>query len=146
VREIVLDASVVIKVVVPEDMSDKADGLISDSKARGVCMIVPHLYEPESLSVLSRKVWAGDLTKAQADTALKALKNIPVNPLSFAGKVDRAWAIVGQFNMRYAYDAFYVALAEHRGCKLWTADKKLYNTVHNTFPFVDWLGNYRNPE
>jgi len=106
-KEIVVDASVVIKVVVPEDMSDKADTLISDAKASGIKLIAPHLYEPEIVSVLSRKVWEGNLTNAQADAALRALKNVPVKLLSFAGQVDKAWIIARQFNMRYAYDAFY---------------------------------------
>jgi len=144
-KEIVVDVSVVIKVVVPEYMSDKADTLISDAKSRGIKLIAPHLYEPESVSVLSRKVWEGKLTKTQADAALKVLKNVPVKLLSFAEQIDRAWVIARQFNMRYAYDAFYVALAEHRGCELWTADKKLYDIVHNTFTFVKWLGDYQSP-
>ena len=98
-KEIVVDASVVIKVVVPEDMSDKADTLISDAKASGIKLIAPHLYDPEIVSVLSRKVWEGNLTNAQADAALRVLKNVPVKLLSFAGQVDKAWIIARQFNM-----------------------------------------------
>ena len=144
-REIVVDASTAIKTVVPEDMSNKADALISEAKDSEIELIAPHLYEPETISVLSRKVWERKLTKTQADMALKALKDIPVKLSSFSDQADRAWIIARQFNMRYAYDAFYVALAEYRNCELWTADKKLYDTVHNTFPFVKWLGNYQIP-
>lgn len=145
-EEITVDASVIIKLVIPEDMSDKANVLIGNVRAKGIKLIAPYLYEPETVSVLSRKVWEGKLTETQADAALESLRNIPVKLLSFAGQADRAWIIARQFNMRYAYDAFYVALAEHRGCELWTADKKLYSTVHSAFPFVNWLGNYRRSQ
>jgi len=56
---------------------------------------------------------------------------------------ERAWELAKRFNRPQAYDSHYLALAEILGLELWTADKRLYNTVESDLPRVKWLGNYR---
>ncbi len=38
------------------------------------------------------------------------------------------------------------ALAEQKGCELWTADARLYKSVHDKFPWVHNLSEYSTRE
>ena len=50
--------------------------------------------------------------------------------------VDHAAA----FAQSASYDAHYLALAEHLGCELWTADEKFWQATNGTFKWVRWVG------
>ncbi|MBC8099768.1 MAG: type II toxin-antitoxin system VapC family toxin [Armatimonadetes bacterium] len=41
----------------------------------------------------------------------------------------RAYELAEQLSLPTAYDAQYLAVAEHLGCDFWTADERLYNAV-----------------
>lgn len=53
---------------------------------------------------------------------------------------DRILEIAAEHG-RSAYDAAYVALAEHLGVDLITADERLYNALADTHPEVRFLGD-----
>jgi len=53
----------------------------------------------------------------------------------------RALTLARDFNSRSIYNFHFLALAEHLGCELWTADHKFWRTTHDTFSFVKWIGN-----
>lgn len=55
----------------------------------------------------------------------------------------RALEIAAQFNLKWIYDAFYVALADIVGCEMWTADATLYRTVHPAFSKIHLLSELR---
>ncbi len=44
-----------------------------------------------------------------------------------------------------AYDAHYVALAQHLGCLFWTDDQRLLRLVGAVLPFVRALETYPTP-
>ena len=48
----------------------------------------------------------------------------------------QALILADAFGLPAAYDAHYLALAEHHECELWTADRRLLRTVGNSLPFV----------
>ncbi|HLB22603.1 MAG TPA: type II toxin-antitoxin system VapC family toxin [Dehalococcoidia bacterium] len=50
-----------------------------------------------------------------------------------------------RFNLKWIYDAFYVALADIVGCDMWTADAGLYRAVNPAFPNVHLLAELRRP-
>jgi predicted nucleic acid-binding protein len=54
----------------------------------------------------------------------------------------RARDIARQFQQRNVYDSVYAALAELRGCDLWTADKHCYDAVTVKLKFVKFLPDY----
>ena len=53
----------------------------------------------------------------------------------------RAFELAARLRRPAAYDAHYLALAEHLECPFWTADERLYNAVRNDFPSIRWLGD-----
>lgn len=50
---------------------------------------------------------------------------LPIDALEFAER----------FHMQAAYDAHYLALAQRLGCQLWTADRRLFNSVGSALPW-----------
>lgn len=54
----------------------------------------------------------------------------------------RALVLVGELGHSKAYDAFYLALAEHLNAEFWTADKHLANRCCKDLKltWVHWLG------
>ena len=56
----------------------------------------------------------------------------------------RAMEISHRFGLHAAYDAHYLALAEHEKCEYWTADTRLWNTVADKLPWVRRLSDYQS--
>ena len=54
--EVCVDASLAVKVVVPESDSDKADGLFGEWAREGKQLIAPAFFQVETDSILRQKV------------------------------------------------------------------------------------------
>lgn len=139
-----IDANIMVKVTVPEPLSDLAQALIEDAYNEGITIIAPYLFEAEVASAYRQKVKDRKLTEEQAQAAFAMFRSVPVQIqlIHSPTLVDRAFTIATEYKWRYVYDAFYVALAEQQSCDLWTADEVLVDDVSGDFPFVKWLGNY----
>lgn len=48
----------------------------------------------------------------------------------------RALCIAQEFSLAAAYGAHYLALCERLNAHFWTADKRLYNSIHSALPRV----------
>lgn len=137
-----LDANVAVKTVIQEDLSEKARDLIADASTAEIDLIAPHFFEAEIFSAVRRKVYSGEITATSGEMAFESLKGLPVQLLPIAHLLDRTWEIAKQCNLRWLYDAFYIAVAENRTCILWTADKELYGAAKDGFSFVKLLEDY----
>jgi predicted nucleic acid-binding protein len=141
--EVCVDASLAIKVVVPEAGSDKADALFNQWADEETRLIAPAFFEVETDSILRQKVsLRRELTMEQAQRAFASLQGLPIKTTHFSQQRERAWEIAREFQFPTVYDATYLALAELRQCEFWTADEKLFKQVKDRLSFVQWLGNY----
>ena len=116
--------------------------MLRDSRAAGITLIAPPLFEMETDSVIQTRVVDGKTTPDIADQTLSLLDTAPVTMTTHSRLRQRAREIARQFNQRKVYDATYAALAELRVCELWTADKVFYDTVKSTLTFVKYLPDY----
>ena len=137
-----IDANIAVKAVAKEDLSEKAEALIADASRMAVRLIASHFFDAEVYGAIRKKVYSGDMTAAAGEIAFEDLKGLPAQVLSTRHLLDRSWAIAKQYNLRWLYDAFYVALAEEKACILWTADMELYNAVKADLAFVKPLEDY----
>jgi len=140
-----LDANVVVKVVIEEKLSEVARALVSNAFASRIDLIAPHFFDAEVFGAIRKKVYGGEITHEIAEIAFGKLHILPVQLVRTSRLLDRAWEIARQCNLRWLYDAFYVALAEKRSCVLWTADMELYNAVKDRFAFVKSIEDYASP-
>lgn len=122
---LVVDTSVVIKWVVSEEDSERAESLV------GSPLVAPDLLRAQLANALWKKVLLRkELTDAQATRALKrasaALRLVPSSPLA-----DRALEIALALS-HPVYDCFFLALAEELDAPLVTADRRLLQRVRRT--------------
>lgn len=99
----------------------------------------PHLVDLEVLSVLRRRMAAGDLDGRRADLAIGDLTDMPIARYPHVPLAARAWELRANLT---PYDAAYVALAEALDCALVTADARLAAAPGIRCP-VDVLGRRR---
>ena len=97
--EVCVDASLAIKVVVPEVGSDKADALFTQWASEDTQLIAPVFFEVETDSILRQKVsLRRELTVDQAQRAFASLQGLPINTTHSPGQRERAWEIAREFN------------------------------------------------
>lgn len=116
---IVVDASVVANALAD-------DGDDGDSARRRLIEVgelaAPDLVDVETVSVLRRRWRAGDLSARRFSTAVDDLADLALVRLPTLPLMRRAYELRANVT---AYDAAYVALAEHLGWVLLTADRRL---------------------
>lgn len=126
----VVDASVALKWIIPEEHSDDARRLLAGPHD----LVSPPLISLEIANVLLKRVRRKELTAARATTALDRIERW----LRVVG-VEDTWSAVFKLAERHhisAYDAVYVALAVQLNARLFTADSRLVNAVAPALPAV----------
>lgn len=137
-----LDASVLVKVYLPEDNSEEADRLLDDALARGTDIVAPSFLLAEVLSVVRRQVYRGILATERADAILERLFVLPIRESDGREVYERAWRLAQELAMPVIYDAVYLAVAELAGATFWTADRVLFEKAGHK-QYVRLLGESR---
>lgn len=140
-RRLVLDACVVVKWQL-DDEGDTASALaIRDDYLvdRVVDLSAPSLLVYE----LANAVYcAARRKRLKPEIAREALANLLACEIRLeTPDPDRILELAQDYQIS-AYDAAYVAAAERLGVPLWTADRPLYNAVHEKLPWVQWISDY----
>jgi predicted nucleic acid-binding protein len=143
VPKLVLDASVVIKWLNPnEPLAEKAN-LIRDDYERGnVSLIVPLFWEYEVVNGLNKAVARGHLTEEEGREAIALLLALQVEKVPLPSPQE-SYELARRYQ-RSVYDSWYLSLAEKTNCEFWTADQKLYNALKDTIPWIKWLADYQS--
>jgi len=135
-----IDAGVLVKLVVEDPHSARADALWDEWTRQQVAVIAPALLPFEVTAALRKYVYHELLSEEAAQQSLRAALTMGVLIEQPPNLHSRALTLAGHYNWVVTYDAHYLALAEHYNCPLWTTDQRLVNTVRSEFPAVHWLG------
>jgi predicted nucleic acid-binding protein len=143
----VVDASVVIKRLIPEDHSEQARALFIDSLQTGQPLFAPPLLPSEVTNVLYQRTrrQANTISVNDADQALTLFLRLPIRLEAPADLYPRALTFARTHSLRATYDSIYVALAQILGVDVWTADERLVRDLGTSAPWVRWIGNYPLP-
>jgi len=95
------------------------------------------LYEISN--VLYQHVKAGYLYSEEATQALERILAFKIALYGDALLHHRALQMAQAFSLAAADDAHYLTLCERFNADFWTADKRLYNNVHEALPWVHLL-------
>lgn len=99
-------------------------------------IIAPTLLCYEVTNVFHRMKRAGQLLEAEAQQALSNALSLSIRFHNERQLHQRAFDLAHQLNLPATYDAHYLALAQKFQADFYTGDKRLFNTVHSSLPWV----------
>lgn len=134
---LVVDASVLIKLHIPEDGSPRAAAAV---KGAGE-LIAPDLLWAEAGNILWKYVRRGELAADDARQILTDMLRVPIRTVAAPEILGMALDIAVQTD-RTVYDSLYIAAAVSAKAVLLTADQRLVNALadHPLERFVRGLG------
>ncbi|GAB4577906.1 MAG: type II toxin-antitoxin system VapC family toxin [Anaerolineales bacterium] len=138
-----VDVGILLKLVLNEPDSDKAEALWRSWVITGRRPIAPPLFPYEITAVICKAIRQDRLSAARGQQALRQALAFGVRLSTFPGIHERALELSLLFNRPSAYEEHYLALAEKTGAEFWTADERLFNAVHEKLAWVRWLGEFR---
>ncbi len=125
---IVIDASVALKWVLPEDDSDLADALLSEK------LVAPPLWLVEGANALWRNVRLGKISPADAARLFGELSAAPVTTIYDDNDVANALALSVRLS-HPVYDCLYIVLAQRENTYVVTADRR-FADLATSFPEI----------
>ena len=134
--KVCIDASFFLKLVLPEDYSEKVHIIWTEWVNKRKNIYAPYLLIYEIHSVIRNKVYRKELTLEEGITASDVLGEQDIifyySPMS----VKVAWDLAKRYNRPTLYDSFYMAVAKEIESELWTADRKLVNSLNDEIAWV----------
>lgn len=137
----VLDSGVLLATVQTEAHTRHAKTLLKRLSEQDILLVAPTLLRYELVAVTRKWVYRELATPEEAQTALNTLLSYPVELYFDEALLKRGYELATEYNRPTAYDAQYLAVAEHLSCEFWSADERLFNAVKNRFASIRWLGN-----
>ena len=137
---VVIDASVALKLLLPEEGSDAVRRLWGQWVSQAVEVVAPFLIAFEVPSVLRNKVFRGELPPEAGEAAFVAFRTQEISLLHPDGMDERTWELAKQWKLPACYDAAYLALAELVDAELWTADRKFATALRKKARRVRLIG------
>jgi predicted nucleic acid-binding protein len=139
---LVVDASVVVKWLLPEDGHAEAVRIQERFQDEEIDLIAPYLVIAEVANVLWKRERRGDLDSRAARRCFQELlRNCPI--LMDSAPVSAAALALALAHNRSVYDCLYLAWALEQRCDLVTADERFLNVVGAAFPCVRFLKTFR---
>lgn len=135
---VIIDASIAVKWVVPEESSDAATALL------GRRLAAPAVWLAEAANALWSKQARHEITPNQARDRVRELATAPVTAIPLSDLLSAAMDVAIELN-HPIYDCFYLAAAQLYDTQIVTADRRFANKVAGRpalGPRVSLLGRY----
>ena len=140
---ICVDASVAAKWFLQEEWADRARALLRDTLNADEPIVAPPLLPYEVTNIL-RLRWraSAPIPLERALVHLDDFLGVPIELRNPPGLHRHALVLADTYGLPAAYDAHYLALAEHLDCLLWTDDHRLLRSLEGRLPFVRPISDY----
>ena len=131
----VVDASVAVKWLVREPLSNEAAGLLED----GISLLAPDLLFAEAANALWAMHRRGDIDRKGFDEAVMTLKSAPISvPYTMLQLTSAASRLAVDLD-HPIYDCFYLALAMQEQHPVITADARFHGKVEDHAYLSSWI-------
>jgi predicted nucleic acid-binding protein len=138
---VVVDASVVVKWILPEPGHERALRLLDLYQDEKLDLIAPHLLLAEVGNVLWKRQRRGEISRTVAQRCFQQL--VVDSPILLESPQVSASALeLAMAHDRTVYDCTYLAWALEQRCDLVTADEKLFRAVSPAFSCVQSLQRF----
>jgi predicted nucleic acid-binding protein len=145
VYKLAIDASTAAKWQLSEEPeAERARHMLRDYAAEKVAFVAPTIWHYEVANIVNKAVGTRRLTEEEGYIVFQALQALDVEFIPFPTP-DEAYRLARTYR-RSVYDSLYLAAAQSHQIDLWTGDRRLYNAVSQSLPFVKWIGDYASPE
>ncbi len=141
---VVLDASIVAKLLIKEKDSEKAASLFDHLSDKSKIVYEPYFLKVEIYSLVRKKLAFKEITVPQAQRVLKLFGRLTFDYFQEDSQLlDRSFKLAQKLKQTVVYDCLYLALAQKERADFITADlkflkqaKKIYS---NSFSLSDCL-------
>ena len=141
----VIDAGLAVKAILPNPDFDICQDTLE--KLADFQLVAPALWMYEVTSAVTKAAYAGQLSMDEGQAAIaqaSALRVSLIPPDEFQSRLAFNWTV--KLKRIAAYDSFYLAMADHLGAGLWTADKRLFNALGESRPaWFHFVGMVHTP-
>ena len=139
---VVVDASLTAMWAIPESYTPQALALANQWAREETSLIAPCLILTEVTNAIYKRVLRGEMDLDTAITALHVVMEFGIEIREEPGLHSSAIQIAHQLKKPNTYDCHYLSLSEIYDCVLWTGDERLFNSVKQSYPKVNWIGHY----
>lgn len=140
-RAIVVDAALLAKWLLPEELADRAHDLLRHAIAGGQPIHAPPSVILDVADALYSHTLRDRITVTEANTALSILNDLPLA----TGLPDSYWPTVLAFarehGLRHLQVAQAIVLAEMLGGEAWTGHRDTYHDLSKSVPWLRWVGD-----
>lgn len=123
-----LDASFLLDSLIPHSVNPAVDARML-SLATQDELISPSILLAECTSVLNREVHLGRVNQSRARVALEGMLQLPIRIVEHPQLYPRVFDIARALGWAKAYDALYLAAAEHEDAELLTVDGGMHDAA-----------------
>ncbi|MHB8516609.1 MAG: type II toxin-antitoxin system VapC family toxin [Dehalococcoidia bacterium] len=139
---LVLDASVAVKLVLDEALSETAHALVRDALLARRPIVAPPLLPSEVTNAVYQQERRKLISAREADEALRRFLALPVQLVALTDVFVEALAHARRHRLAATYDSQYIVVAERLDADLWTADATLIRSLPRSARRVRWIGDY----
>lgn len=141
-NSVCVDSSLALAWLLVAQQNDNADALRQEWSEKRIKLLGPPMFHAEVTSVLRQQVFFKRMLPEEGEEVFSIYQEIPVRTIDEPAMYRKAWELAKEFNLPVCYDMQYLAVAELEDCELWTADKKLANSLKRRTKRVRWVGEY----
>ncbi len=141
-----VDANVVVKIYIAEELSELAEALITSSLDTDRVLYAPLHFRSEVINTIHKQQYQGRLTTAEADQAISDFLQLPVVLTSSDDLYQEAVRFSRDRGISVIYDSLYAVLTEELGVEFWTNDQRFIRQAGLSASWTRWLGDYQTPQ
>jgi len=141
-NSVCVDSSLALAWLLVAQQNDNADALRQEWSEKRIKLLGPPMFHAEVTSVLRQQVFFKRILPEEGEEVFSIYQEIPVRIIDEPAMYRKAWELAKEFNLPVCYDMQYLAVAELEDCELWTADKKLANSLQGKVKRIRWVGEH----
>lgn len=140
-RAIVVDAALLAKWLLPEELADRAQDLIEAAVSNGRPIHAPPSVIFDVADALYSHTLRDRITVAEANTALSILNDLPLATATPDSYWPTVLAFAREHGLRHLQVAQTIVLAEMIGAEAWTGHRDTYAELGKQVPWLRWVGD-----